>query len=120
MKREGTRLTVGLPSLLVGGVFMAVHLAFQIFALLQAYLSGMAHFDDPLSRQAAWESQFWERATTVATFPLVRLWEHLPLPWRTHSLVEWGLLAGNSFLWALTLVLAIRWIGGLFSEGDEG
>ncbi len=120
MRGEGTRLSVGLPSLLVGAVFMAVHLAFQIFALLQAYLSGMAHFDDPLSRQAAWESQFWERATTIATFPLVRLWEHLPLPWRTHSLVEWVLLAGNSFLWALILVLAIRWIGGLFSEGDEG
>ena len=40
MRGEGTRLSVGLPSLLVGAVFMAVHLAFQIFALLQAYLSG--------------------------------------------------------------------------------
>ena len=114
---RGLRFSVGLPSILVGSVFMMVHLAFQIFALLQTYLSGMAHFDDPLSRQAAWESQFWEKATTVSTFPLVRLWEHLPQPWRSHSIVEWGLLAGNSLLWAMTIVLAIRWISGLFEEG---
>ena len=114
------RLSVGLPTLIVGAVFTAVHLAFQIFALLQAYLSGMAHFDDPLSRQAAWESQFWERAGTVATFPLVRLWEQMPVGWRSHTFVEWAFLAANSFLWALVLVGTIRWIGGLFGEPDEG
>ena len=98
---------------------MAVHLAFQMFALLQAYLSGMAHFDDPLSRQAAWESQFWERASTVATFPLVRLWEYLPLTWRSHGFLEWGFLAGNSLIWALVLVGSISWISGLFGEAGE-
>ena len=93
MKRE--MLSIGWSSFLVGLVFTVLHLAFQVFALLQSYLSGMAHFDDPLSRQAAWESSFWERVATVATFPLVRLWEHLPLPWRTYSAVEWGLLTCN-------------------------
>jgi hypothetical protein len=79
----------------------------------------MAHFDDPLSRQAAWEAIFWERATTVVTFPLVRIWEHMPLPWRTHSIIEWTLLAGNSFLWAALLVYAIRKIGSFFEGDDE-
>jgi len=115
----GLRISVGLPSLIVGAIFMAVHLAFQIFALLQAYLSGMAHFDDPLSRQAAWESQFWERASTVATFPLVRLWEYLPLTLRSRGFLEWGFLAGNSLLWAMVLVGSIRWISGLFGEEEE-
>jgi len=112
------KLSMSLPSIVVGVVFFVLHLAFQIFALLQSYLVGMAHFDDPLSRQAAWESRFWERATTVTTFPLVRLWEHLPLPWRTYSMVEWGLLAANSLLWAGILVFGIGAIGSLFSEGD--
>jgi hypothetical protein len=115
----GRGLQVGWPSFLIGAVFLILHLAFQIVALQQSYLAGMAHFDDPLSRQAAWESRFWEKATTVATFPLVRLWEHLPLPWRTLSAVEWGILIGNSLLWAVTLVLAIRVVSGLFS-GEEG
>jgi hypothetical protein len=114
------RFSIGWPSFLVGGVFLVLHLAFQIFALLQSYHAGMAHFDDPLSRQAAWESRFWERATTVTTFPLVRLWEHLPLPWRTYSFVEWGLLTANSFLWAAVLVLTIRGIGNFFTGEDEG
>lgn len=100
-------------------VFFALHLGFQIFSLLHSYLAGMAHFDDPLSRQAAWESGFWERATTIATFPLVRLWEHLPLQWRTHGAVEWGLLAANSLLWAFLLVLGISAVGNLFSEEEE-
>ncbi len=111
--------TAGWPYLLVGGCFMALHLGFQVFALLQSYLSGMAHFDDPLSRQAAWESRFWENAATVTTFPLVRIWERLPLPWRDNSFIEWSLLAGNSFLWAAVLVLAIRGISGLFTGGEE-
>lgn len=110
------RVSVSLPAVLVGVVFFALHLAFQIFSLLQSYLAGMAHFDDPLSRQAAWESRFWERATTIATFPLVRLWEHMPLPWRTYSVVEWGLLAANSLLWAVVLVFGISAVGSLFSE----
>jgi hypothetical protein len=110
---------VGWPSVLVGAVFMVLHLSFQIVALQQSYLSGMAHFDDPLSRQAAWESRFWEKATTVATFPLLRLWEHLPLPWRTLSVVEWGVLIVNSLLWATTLVFTIRWVSSLFSGEDE-
>ena len=113
------RLQVGWPSFLVGAVFLILHLAFQIVTLQQSYLAGMAHFDDPLSRQAAWESRFWEKATTVATFPFVRLWEHLPLPWRMQSVVEWGILVGNSLLWAVTLVLTIRVVSGLFS-GEEG
>jgi hypothetical protein len=112
-------LQVGWPSFLIGAVFMILHLAFQIIALQQSYLTGMAHFDDPLSRQAAWESRFWEQATTVATFPFVRLWEHLPLPWRMLSVVEWGILVGNSLLWAVTLVLAISAVSGLFS-GEVG
>lgn len=112
-------LSLSIPSVLVGVVFFVLHLVFQIFALLQSYVAGMAHFDDPLSRQAAWESRFWERATTVTTFPLVRLWEHLPLPWRTYSVVEWALLTANSLLWAGLLVFAISCIGNLFSEGDE-
>ena len=66
---EGSsRFSPSIPSVLVGVVFFVLHLVFQIFALLQSYVAGMAHFDDPLSRQAAWESRFWERATTVATF----------------------------------------------------
>ena len=112
-------LHLGWPSFLIGAVFVILHLAFQIVALQQSYLAGMAHFDDPLSRQAAWESRFWEKATTVATFPFVRLWEHLPLPWRMLSVVEWGILVGNSLVWALTLVLAIRGVSSFFS-GEEG
>ena len=125
MAEERTRavldrgLQIGWPSFLIGAVFVILHLAFQIVALQQSYLAGMAHFDDPLSRQAAWESRFWEKATTVATFPLVRLWEHLPLPWRMLSVVEWSILVGNSLLWAVTLVVTIRWVSGLFS-GEEG
>jgi hypothetical protein len=113
------RFSIGWPSFVVGGVFLVLHLSFQIFALLQSYLAGMAHFDDPLSRQAAWEARFWEKATTVTTFPLVRLWEHLPLPWRTYSAVEWGLLTANSLLWAAVLVFTIRAIGDFFIGGDE-
>ena len=117
---EGSpRFSLSIPSVLVGIVFFVLHLVFQIFALLQSYVAGMAHFDDPLSRQAAWESSFWERATTVTTFPLVRLWEHMPLPWRTYSVVEWALLMANSLLWAVLLVFAISSIGNLFSEGGE-
>jgi hypothetical protein len=88
-----------------------LHLAFQVFTLLQSYSAAMAHFDDPLSRQAAWESRFWEKTTTVATFPLVRVWEQLPPQWRSSSFVEWGLLVGNSVLWAFALVTAIWWVG---------
>jgi hypothetical protein len=112
------RFSLSVSSVLVGIVFFVLHLVFQIFALLQSYVAGMAHFDDPLSRQAAWESRFWERATTVTTFPLVRLWEHMPLPWRTYSLVEWALLTANSLLWAGLLVFTISRIGSFFSEGD--
>ena len=125
MAEERTRavlrrgLQVGWPSFMVGAVFVMLHLAFQIISLQQSYLAGMAHFDDPLSRQAAWESRFWEKTTTVATFPFVRLWEHLPLPWRTLSGVEWVILVGNSLVWALTLVLAIRVVSGFFS-GEDG
>lgn len=104
-------LRSSLLPLLVGAVFMVLHLAFQVFSLLQAYGSAMAHFDDPLSRQAAWESQFWEKTTTVATFPLVRIWEHLPPAWRSSSALEWGLLAGNSMLWAFVIVFGISWVG---------
>ena len=104
-------LRFSLLPLLVGAVFMLLHLAFQVFSLLQAYGAAMAHFDDPLSRQAAWESEFWEKATTVATFPLVRVWEHLPSAWRGNSLLEWTVLIGNSMLWALVLVGAIWWVG---------
>lgn len=96
---------------LVGAVFMLLHLAFQVFSLLQSYSAAMAHFDDPLSRQAAWESRFWEKTTTVATFPLVRVWEHLPAAWRSNSLMEWSLLVGNSMLWAIIIVFAIWWVG---------
>jgi hypothetical protein len=116
---RSSRFSLSVPSVLVGIVFFVLHLVFQIFALLQAYVAGMAHFDDPLSRQAAWESRFWERATTVATFPLVRLWDHMPPPWRTYSSVEWALLTVNSLLWAGLLVFTISGVGNLFSEGDE-
>lgn len=112
--------SLGWPSFLVGLVFLILHLSFQVYSLLHSYIAAMAHFDDPLSRQAAWESGFWENAATVATFPFVRLWEFLPLPWRAHTLVEWGLLSANSLLWSTLLVLLIRWVGGVFSEGDEG
>ena len=113
------RLNVGWPSLVVGLIFMILHLVFQVVALLQSYQAGMAHFDDPLSRQAAWVAEFWEKATTVATFPLLRFWEQMPLPWRTVSLVEWVVLVGNSLLWSLALVLSIRWVSAFF-EGEEG
>lgn len=112
--RGRRHLAMGWPYLVVWALFTAFHLAFQIFALLQSYIAGMAHFDDPLSRKAAWESTFWENATTVATFPLVRLWEQLPEPWRVNSYVEWGFLAFNSLLWGAVLVLAIRLIAGFF------
>ncbi len=112
-------MPIGWPSFLIGAVFVILHLAFQIVALQQSYLAGIAHFDDPLSRQAAWESRFWEKATTVATFPFVRLWEHLPLPWRTLSAVEWSVLVGNSLLWAVTLVLIIHGVSSFFSGESE-
>ena len=118
MIRPQRRFHPGWPTLLVGLVFMILHMVFQLVALLQSYMTGMAHFDDPLSRQMAWESGFWQNATSVATFPLVKLWEHLPLPWRTYSVVEWGLLVGNSLMWSVALVFAIRWVGGLFGEEE--
>ena len=111
--------SLGWPSFVVGAVFTALHLTFQVFVLMQSYLSGMAHFDDPLSRQAAWESQFWERMTTVGTFPLVHIWEHLPSPWRSYSAVEWGLLALNSLFWAAVLVTFLRWVGEYFSREES-
>jgi hypothetical protein len=112
-------LRPGIPSLLAGAVFALVHLIIQLFALLQSYLSGMAHFDEPLSRQAAWESRFWEGVSAVVTFPLAPIWDHLPLAIRNLSVVEWGLLAGNSLLWALGLVILIRKAGSMLKARES-
>ena len=113
MTRVQARLCWALGLLL----FALLHLAFQLYSLLRSYLTGMAHFDDPSSRQAAWESDFWERVAAVATFPLVRAWEHLPLPWRTEQAVEWSVLALNSLLWAVIFGAAARWVLSLRHSG---